>query len=101
MSAELIPTESGFALKGELDFVSVPDLYERSYKLLSGLSKPVTVDLEAVTRSNSAGLALLVAMARHASSSGAALQIKSVPPQLMALVHANKLEGMLGLANKA
>jgi phospholipid transport system transporter-binding protein len=98
VSARLVPNSEGFALQGELDFASVPELFEQARRVLESTPSLITIDLKDIVRTNSAGLALLVGIARQANLAGSSLRLTSVSAQLLALARANKLEGMLGLA---
>lgn len=53
------------------------------------------VDLGAVTRADSAGLALLVAWLRDARARGGTIVLESVPDRLAVLVRTNGLAGLL------
>lgn len=85
-------------LKGELSFISVPDLWKHSQRMFTASEKStVVIDLAEVEKVDSAGLALLVAWSRLAKKSALTLQFIHVPPKLIALAQANKLDDLLGL----
>jgi len=86
-----------FVLRGELSFATVTDLSKRSAEMLWG-AEQVTLDLAGVTRTDSAGLALLVEWLRHAHRKSKAIQFRNIPQQMMAVAQVAGLDKLLPVA---
>ena len=86
-----------FVLRGELSFSTVTDLSRRSAGLLWN-GERVTLDLAGVTRTDSAGLALLVEWLRLAQRKGKAIQFRNIPQQMMAVAQVVGLDKLLPVA---
>jgi len=86
-----------FVLRGELSFFTVTDLSKRSAELL-WRAEQVTLDLAGVTRTDSAGLALLVEWLRLAHRKGKAIQFRNIPQQMMAVAQVVGLDKLLPVA---
>jgi len=84
-------------LQGELSFSSVPGLLNEGKHLQPG-SGGVLVDLQGVTRTDSAGLALMVEWTRNARAQGVDITFVNIPQQMMALIRLSGLEEVLSLA---
>jgi phospholipid transport system transporter-binding protein len=92
-----------FLLSGELSFSSVPGMLSESQRLLAGHSDSIsalTIDLQGVGRSDSAGIALLVEWARNAHSKNIEITFINMPAQMLALARLSGLEAVLGLSQK-
>lgn len=81
---------------GEIDFASVIALESEGAAWLQNQA-PVNcrVNLGAVSRSNSAGTALLISWQRTAAASGKNLRIEQVPQSLQALLHLGGLDNVI------
>jgi len=91
-----------FLLTGALSFASVPGLLGESQRLLSEGGRTgagITIDLQGVGRTDSAGLALLVEWTRNFRSQGVDITFLNIPVQLLALARLSGLEGVLSLSN--
>ena len=86
-----------WSLEGELGAASVPDLLMRAKPALAG-SGDIEVDLNAVTRADSAGLALLVELMRESSRNGRRISFNHVPAQLLSIARVSGLEEILSLS---
>lgn len=86
--------EGTFILRGELSFATVSELAKKSAGLL-WRSEQVTLDLDGVTRTDSAGLALLVEWLRAARRQGKAIQFRNIPRQMMAVAEVVGLDKLL------
>lgn len=86
-----------YALYGELSFNTVMGLSRRSADLL-WLTDDVVLDLVAVTRTDSAGLALLVEWIREARRRGKAIHFRNIPAQMMAMAEVVGLDNLLPVA---
>ena len=82
------------ALSGELSFDTVPELFRTSASWFSGQGELV-IDLAAVTRTDSAGLALLVEWLRSARAAKRTLRYENIPPQVQTLISVNGLQDAL------
>ncbi|MGI9305454.1 MAG: STAS domain-containing protein [Gammaproteobacteria bacterium] len=96
MTAKLTRAAAGeYALAGELSFGSVPGLWQQSRQQLSTKDAAWRIDLQAVERSDSAGLALLLAWVRDARRHSIELSLSNPPAQLREIAGANGLQGVL------
>lgn len=94
--------EGVLLLSGELSFSSVPGLLRESQSLLvdgsrSGSGRSIIMDLQGVSRTDSAGLALLVEWRRSTRHQGASITFLNIPAQMMALAHLSGLVEVLSL----
>jgi phospholipid transport system transporter-binding protein len=91
----IVSTENGrVEILGDLTFETVGGLRERGAELLRGKGD-VTLDLNAVTRADSAGLALMVEWLRQAKRKDSGLQVVNMPDQMLAIARMSKLDGIL------
>ncbi len=74
-------------VSGDLNFLTVPILWEHSLPLLSALQE-LHFDLEKVTSSNSAGVALLIEWMKYAKSAKKKISFSHVPLQLTSIIQA-------------
>jgi phospholipid transport system transporter-binding protein len=99
-SAVVKQDESGrFQLSGELSFLTVPDLVHRTRGLFDD-SGDIEVDLEGVTRSDSAGLALLVEWMNTARHHDKQIQFLNIPLQMLAIARVSSLDQVLPLSGR-
>ncbi len=82
------------AISGDLTFETVSTLRERGVELL-GREGDVTLDLNAVTRADSAGLALMIEWLKQAKRRDATLQVVNMPEQMLAIARMSKLDEVL------
>ncbi len=83
-----------YQLCGDLTFESVPGAWEAALDLLKG-GVSLALDLRQVSRTDSAGLALLVECMRVAKHRNARIRFENIPPQLLAIAKASRLDGLL------
>ncbi|HSS63053.1 MAG TPA: STAS domain-containing protein, partial [Gammaproteobacteria bacterium] len=69
-------------------------LHERGVEVLRG-DRDVTLDLDSVTRADSAGLALMVEWLKQAKRRDAGLQVVNMPDQMLAIARMSKLDRIL------
>lgn len=81
-------------IAGDLTFETVAGLRERGAEVLNGVEE-VILDLEAVTRADSAGLALMVEWLKQAKRHHASLRVVNMPDQMLAIARMSKLDGFL------
>lgn len=96
--ASLRATGDGrLALEGELSFATVTRLLHEARRLFEE-SEEIRIDLQAITRSDSAGLALLVECMRGAQQLGKPIQFLNIPPQMLAIARVSSLDQVLPLS---
>jgi phospholipid transport system transporter-binding protein len=87
-----------FQVEGELNLTTAPDLLLTMLSQFPSGGCEVQIDLEGVTRSDSAGLALLVEWLRLAEQQGITLQFHNLPSQLREIARVSDLLPLLPLA---
>jgi phospholipid transport system transporter-binding protein len=98
MVAELTVLDEGnYAVQGDLDLVSVADLWQTSERLFPQ-QPPQRIDLAGVSRADSAGVALLVAWLGQARRRQQPLRFINLPAQMQAIIQVTDLEQLLPLA---
>jgi phospholipid transport system transporter-binding protein len=88
-------------VSGELGFTTVTDLRNRSHHLFVDACGELDIDLAGVTRSDSAGLALLLEWMRMAKVVNRTLTFHHLPDQMKAIASASDLEDVLPLADSS
>lgn len=83
------------ALEGELSFARVPHWLAQA----DTLAAATVLDLSRITRTDSAGLALLLELTRRARQNGQTLSLKAPPAQLRQLAGFFGLDGVLQFAD--
>ncbi len=86
--------DNKYLVSGPLQFDSVPELWKTSMGLINGAS-PLVLDLEKVTRTDSAALALLLEWMREARRRELEIHFKNIPDQMLANARASRLEHLL------
>lgn len=86
-----------WALRGDLSMATVPSLWTQRQRLFAAGGR-VTLDLKAVERADSAGLALLVGLLRTATARGTSLHLVGLPEQLAAMARLSGVAGLVGFA---
>jgi phospholipid transport system transporter-binding protein len=86
-----------FLLSGDLHFDNVPQIWEESRAMFTR-APGLTLDLSGITRTDSAGLALLIEWMRLARESRKPIAFKNVPAQMQALIEASGLTEVLPLS---
>ncbi len=84
-------------VQGELNFDSVAELWETTEALFADTSL-LRIDLSGVSRSNSAGVALLVQWLRQARRRQRELLFVDIPAQMRAIIRVVDLETLLPTA---
>ena len=97
MVAELEHAAEGvLAIKGELDFQSVPVIWDTILKL-SSVPAQLEVDLAQVKRSDSSGVALLIEWLRLADRRQQKIRFVNTPEQMRAIIRVAELDRLLPL----
>ncbi|MEW6354266.1 MAG: STAS domain-containing protein [Pseudomonadota bacterium] len=86
-----------YVLHGALTFDTVPRLYGESDSLLNHDAATLTLDLQGVQRTDSAGLALLMEWLRRARSRNKDIHFENIPPQMLAMARLSGLDSILPL----
>lgn len=84
-------------LSGELSMQTVPDVLSEADGILSQAGDFLKVDLDNVTHSDSAGLALLIDWMRRTHQKGTQIEFYHIPSQMLAIASASGLESILPL----
>lgn len=88
--------DGSYRLVGELSFASVPAV--RRVGLETFVSSPaIRLDLAGVSRSDSAGLALLIEWLRYGRQNDKPVSYLNMPPQMLAIARASSLDQILPL----
>ncbi|NIR58420.1 MAG: STAS domain-containing protein [Gammaproteobacteria bacterium] len=95
--ATLERDEGRFRLRGALSFASVPGLLAQRERLFESAPGFVEIDLSGVSRSDSAGLALLVDWMREAQRRTVDIRYLNMPQQMLAIARVSSLDGILPL----
>jgi phospholipid transport system transporter-binding protein len=82
-------------VEGELTFASVPELQDESLERFA--SPPGTLDLAAVERIDSAGIALIIEWARRARIAGGDMKLVNVPAGMTSLSKTAGLSKVLNI----
>ncbi|MFH0351870.1 MAG: lipid asymmetry maintenance protein MlaB [Chromatiales bacterium] len=75
--------KGSWSLGGDVDIGTVPSILDRDARMFTDSS--VVVDLKAVTRIDSAGLALLVNWAREGRRHKVAIRFQNIPARMLAI----------------
>lgn len=90
--------DNSYLISGELNMQTVPGLLQQVEPILSSGQDEVCFDLQAVTRSDSAGLALLVEWMQFARQRDRKLSFRNLPDQLRDIARISGLEDLLPLS---
>lgn len=83
-----------YGVTGMMTFESVTELWRQSENMFAD-NTVVEIDLTEVTRTDSAGLALLVEWMRGASRQGGRVEFLNLPSQMLELARVSNLEHLL------
>lgn len=84
-----------YAVTGDLTFETVAAALELSEPVLRDGPSPLTLDLAAVKRTDSAGLALLIEWMRRARGVGREIRYSNMPAQMHAIARVSDLDTFL------
>lgn len=93
-ASSLTVHEGTIKVHGALTFATVPDLFVESSSIIESTSETITIDLQDVSRTDSAGLALLVEWLRAA---GSRARFVNFPAQLRRLIDVSGLARAFGI----
>lgn len=95
--AELTAQGNGiFSVAGDMNFVTVNTLLAQS-KILFSTTEPIILDLAAVKRANSAGLALLLEWQHQAHTTQQPLHIRNAPSAVIDIARISNCIHILNL----
>ncbi|HMN98334.1 MAG TPA: STAS domain-containing protein [Miltoncostaeaceae bacterium] len=77
---------AGYALKGELDMAGGDALVRRVTELAAGTSGPIEIDMAEVGFIDSSGVRALLRLHERAVSSGRALRVRNLSPDVRRLL---------------
>jgi phospholipid transport system transporter-binding protein len=83
-----------FHVAGELTFATVNELLEQAPALFESHPK-LNIDFTKVTRSDSAGLALLIDWMRLAKTNSKEIMFYNIPAQMLAIANASGVDELL------
>lgn len=96
MNTQLERREGGeVRISGELSFTTVPALWRDADAIFSAGGDEVCFDLQAVDRTDSAGLALLIEWVRAAAEQGMGIRFRNIPAQLLDIARVSGVEALL------
>ena len=87
--------DGAYVVRGELTFTTVSPLLKHSKAMFSGDHNPIVVDLDGVTRADSAGLSLLIQWWRQARTQGQEIVYVNLPQQMLAMARLGGLDELL------
>ena len=87
-----------YQVEGELNLATTPNLLQSMLGQFPSAGSEAHIDLEGVTRSDSAGLALLVEWLRLAEQQNISLRFHNLPNQLREIARVSDLLPLLPLA---
>ena len=101
MQPKINTNENGsYAIEGELNNQTVPDISKQLLALIPAIEgKNITVDLALVSRSDSAGVALLVEVMQLAKSANLTLLFTNLPQQMKDIAGLSGLLDILPISN--
>ncbi len=88
-----------FAIEGELSKLTVPAVWRDANGLIQGATQNLVIDLKEVTRTDSAGLALLLEWMTLAHKKGLQIHFRNLPSQLGDIARVSDLEAIIPLAD--
>ena len=94
------PEDGTVRLNGELTFESVPLLYREMERRLPSSGPLRTIDLQGISRADSAGLALLLEWQSHQRRRGREMAILNAPSNLIRLAGLCEAIDMLNLSGR-
>ena len=95
MQAKINKQEKGiYAIEGELNMQSVPAVSKQLFELMQKENQSLILDLSSVSRSDSAGVALLVEAMQLAKTNNLSLSLSNLPQQMKGIA---EISGLLDI----
>lgn len=88
-----------FVIEGELNKATVPTVWRKANNLLQSTTRNLVFDLKDVTRTDSAGLALLLEWMTVARGKGLEIHFRNLPTQLWDIAKVSDLDDIIPLAD--
>ena len=88
-----------FAVEGELSKFTVPSILRSSNNMIQSATQNLVIDLQEVTHTDSAGLALLLEWMTLAKKSELQIHFRNLPAQLWEIAKVSDLEEIIPLAD--
>lgn len=99
-NAQISGAGGQFQVSGELSFGTVNAVLDESRRSIFTQPAPeIDMDLNGVSRADSAGLALLIQWMRMAQANNSEIRFHNLPQQLLAIARAGELESLLPVAD--
>lgn len=95
VKAEWVKSSKALLLTGEVDFANVVELKNEADEWLKTCAPHASLDLSAVTYSNSAGVALIMGLRRAAQTRDKQLTLVGVPENLVSMIRFGGLDWLL------
>lgn len=95
-----VNADGSFAIIGELNHQSVPAVLKKSSGIFftdGGNSGDLAIDLKAVSRSDSAGVALLVEWMRQAKKNNKTIRFNNIPEQMHEIAVVSGVDKLLAM----
>jgi len=89
--------EGCYVLSGSLSFATVPQIYTQGGMIFDHNSPTLTLDLQGVAHTDSAGLALMMEWMRNAQQQGKQIRFKNIPAQMLSIARLSGLDTILPL----
>jgi phospholipid transport system transporter-binding protein len=89
--------EDCYVLSGALTFATVPQIYTQGSTVFDSNGLSLTLDLQGVMHTDSAGLALMMEWMRTAQSQEKEIHFKNVPAQMLNIARLSGLDSILPL----
>jgi phospholipid transport system transporter-binding protein len=87
-----------FNFVGELNYSAINNIvWEESKQLLEATDHPIEINLSGITRSDSTGVAFLVAWTKLAAKKNKSITLTHIPQQMRAIIRVSGLESKLPL----
>lgn len=87
--------EGTLSLDGDLTLETVTDLWTQSQSLFNKMKSPIYLELQKVTQSDSAGIALLIAWVRYLQQQKKEMFLSHPPEQMQAIARVSGLINLL------
>lgn len=86
-----------YQLSGELTMQNVPLVAKETAAMVNAMQGDIVINLSAVSRADSAGLALLIDWLRTANQRGFSIKFEGLPAQLKQIARISELDQILPL----
>lgn len=94
MTASITCENNCLFVSGELNFMTVMELWKQSLPLLANCTK-LCFNLSKITSANSGGLALLLEWVKYAKSHGKSIQFDHVPSYLKSIAAVSSIDKII------